>query len=347
MLYICNLCTYSTNRLPDINRHKNSTKHKNNVEIFGEELVNNVTNNDIPICTQLTHFDDKSFLCECGKTFAYKQGLSFHRKNTCKLTKEKNLEQIKQEENETINTMKSQINSLLEIMKSHQIVPNMTASEGSMITTNTNNNNTNSNNTNTLNNNKMYSVNVMSYVTNNFKNAKPLEQLKTTDVHTFLEHGKMDGYSIEEAMIFYYQKKSFSQFIGEAIKTEYKKSNQEEQKFWASDVARLTFIVRRVLTKTKKKKENVWIKDPNGTSLLNLLIIPSLTEIKQVLSIYIDECAQKIKHLDNYMVEKIGNNIFEANKIINDINLHTFEKPILRYIAPHFQLKLADNELLN
>jgi hypothetical protein len=317
-------------------RHKKSTKHKNNVELYGGEFVDN----NIQTCMEVTNFsDNKSFLCECGKAFSYKQGLSLHKKNTCKLIKISNNKFQEDIENNKVLFL---IDALTNIIKGNNVLPNITSHGGNI---NSNNiNNFNSNNTLTNNQNKTYNVSVMSYVTNNFTNTEPLEEIKTTDVHKFLDHGKIEGYSIEEAIIFYYQKKMFSQFIGEAIKKEYKKDNQEEQKFWASDVARLTFIVRRVLTKTKKKKENVWIKDSNGTSLLNLLIIPSLNEIKRVLAIYADECHEKIKHLDNYMVEKIGNNIFEANKIINDINLSEFEKPILRYIAPHFQLKLADNE---
>lgn len=352
MQYSCKLCMYTTARLPDINRHKNSVKHKNNVEIFGEDIVDNIKDDTPVTCVALTNCNDnKLFLCDCGKAFSYKQGLYVHKTNTCKLTKEKKIQKENEKQQDNANLanviieMKSQMEALTNIIKTSHAVPNIMANDGNIIMTNSNNNNTHNNNI--LNHKQTYNVNVLTYVTDKFKNTEPLEELKTPDVHKFLEHGKIEGYSIEEAMIFYYKKKLFSQFIGEAIKTEYLKVNLEEQKFWASDVARLTFIVRRVLTKSKKKKENVWIKDPNGTSLMNLLIIPSLNEIRRVLSNYADECNEKMKHMDNYMMEKLGDNIFEANKIINDINLSEFRKPILRYIAPHFQLKLADNELLN
>ena len=62
--YCCIICDYQCSRKYDYDKHLSTYKHLN-----GDKMV---TNGDIGI-----------FYCECGKKYAYRQGLSRH-KRTCK-----------------------------------------------------------------------------------------------------------------------------------------------------------------------------------------------------------------------------------------------------------------------
>ena len=60
--FSCHLCDYTCSHKGDLNKHLNRLKHK----------MINLDNKKSPM--------DKSFICECGKTYKYASGLSKHKK---------------------------------------------------------------------------------------------------------------------------------------------------------------------------------------------------------------------------------------------------------------------------
>ena len=68
-IFTCKICDYNTCKKNDYTKHLLTTKHKNNDSVS--------TNSD-----NLSQKLAKSYTCDCGKVYKYRQGLCFHKK-TC------------------------------------------------------------------------------------------------------------------------------------------------------------------------------------------------------------------------------------------------------------------------
>jgi len=66
-LFYCEICDYSTSNKKDYKKHIFTRKHKNNDVLM--------TNHDNTIIE-----NPKTYDCECGKSYKYRQGLHFHKK---------------------------------------------------------------------------------------------------------------------------------------------------------------------------------------------------------------------------------------------------------------------------
>jgi len=183
-------------------------------------------------------------------------------------------------------------------------------------------------------------INVFKYVNQNYNSAKPLEVLPPNEARKLLLAKQDKNHSVEEFMLYYYDKHLFDQFIGDVIVNVYKKENPDEQQIWASDVERLSFIIRRVL----EENEKLWIKDLKGITLTKYIITPILNEVKLIIQDYHKKCViemnNKFKSLDE--LEKISNYAYNCIKLIRDINDKIVHDNILRYIIPQFQLQLIN-----
>jgi hypothetical protein len=118
--FYCNKCDYNTCKETDFNKHLLTRKHtfSDNSDIFSDNLSPKVAN---------------LFICNCGKKYKFRQGLSFHKKK-CDFNK-------KQEKNEFCDKelfimLMNQNKELMELLKNgtNQIINNNTM-------TNCNNNN--------------------------------------------------------------------------------------------------------------------------------------------------------------------------------------------------------------
>jgi hypothetical protein len=218
------------------------------------------------------------------------------------------------------------LKSELQLLKSQQI--------GNPVITNCSNNNNN----NTINDNKTINktINVFTYVNSNYQNAEPLIPLqkpKITEMLT-IDSKKYKGHCLCDFVVSYHRKHSLHEYLGEIIINAYKKKNPEEQQFWSSDVARLSFIVRRVLD----QDDIIWTNDKKGVYIEKTIITPLLEELKLIISDHIDKLEEKIKvaYLNDLskMIEYKGT-LSLVCVDIKDRNLHP---KILTYITPHFHL---------
>ena len=134
--YLCEKCNFASCNLKDYNRHLATAKHKM------------MTNDD----QQKKKTPKPKFVCECGKEYKYKQGLSVHKKKCLFINQEETEEREPEIQNE-IAPKKDRDDMILDFMKSqaefNQTI--MTAvTEGKIGNTTNNNNNT----TNNINNNQ-------------------------------------------------------------------------------------------------------------------------------------------------------------------------------------------------
>lgn len=368
MEYTCELCNFKTARAYDLKVHNQTVKHKRNVGIIELEKQTNEKNNKfqkndkkiinvLPDSLPLSHHDiinqniseniddltgnnqiivnekkpKKVYLCKyCNKTFNQYQGMWSHVKickckslfDEHKLTQE-NMIKLTESNNkltETVEELKTMIQSSL---KTHTIVTpppiNINMTDNSINTTNMSN--------------------VVKYVNQNYINAQPLEMLQSLQAKNLLMAQTTKEHSVEELMIYYYDKHTLDKFIGKIIKNEYRKNNPEIQQFWATDVSRLSFLVRRVM----KENDKIWVNDKKGILVKKYVIIPILVEVKEMIDKYEKYCKHKLEtecmtmKMDD--LEKLGNSSISCEALSSDLGGETIHDLVLKYITPCFQLE--------
>jgi len=280
----------------------------------------------------------KNNICDnCGKCYNFRQGLYRHKQNSsCGVIIEKiqnehyDLDTI-QEKDVRINELENQIKLFTKELNSlKQTVNNNINTLNYNNTTNFTNNITNNIIDNGVKNNGIV---VFTFVNDAYTKTKPLIPLKNNEVIQMLEDvPNTTKYTIIDFIVYYYNKFKLHSFLGDIIVKAYKKEDPEEQQIHVSSVMKLSFIVRQVLN-----RKNVWLKDMNGVHITKCIIDPILTEIKLILQKFIDSFTT-IKNMTIEEIEKTGDSKITAFQIIKDITNKTMHEPILRYIAPYFQL---------
>jgi hypothetical protein len=205
------------------------------------------------------------------------------------------------------------------------------------VTININNNDNSINNTTNLTDNSIKTIsNVMKYINQTYNLAEPLTMLPSAEAKKMLENTRTKKYSAEDFIVYYYDKHLFDQFIGDVILRVYKKVNPDEQQIWASDVERLSFIIRRAL----EEGGRLWMKDVQGVTITQYIINPILSEVKEMIKHHNTNCIAEMhsgyKSLDD--LEKLSNAVYNCAKILRDIDDKVLQEDILRYIIPKFQL---------
>jgi hypothetical protein len=312
-MYKCENCKFCTNKSTDYKRHLETKKHLLNIDknkVLGK--------NDQP--------DNKKFVCTiCGKKYKHNSTLSAH-KQICK-AKNTNI----------IETIKTQI--LKELEQSHQLPLSIVTNND--YSTNNSNNITSTSNT-TLNDNKIINnnktINVVSYINSHYANTEPLKpicQEKITQM-IIMKPEEQGNHTFCEFLVYNHDKKILDEFLGRIITDAYKKKNPAEQQFWATDVARLTFVVRQVLN-----TNDIWLTNKKGTQIINYIIDPFLDELLAMLVDHIKKCRlENLKsNVSNDNLEKNSNQIFSSKKIILDIANKDLHQKILKQITPQFQIK--------
>lgn len=271
---------------------------------------------------------------ECNKIYSSMQHLWNHKQTKKCKQKHQELEQKNREVNLQlkVDTLEQQMKEVLGKTNNQPTYNNVNSNNKIM-------NIDNSINSNIENNQKTI---VFNYVNNAFQHTPPIKSLEIHDIARLLTMPNTKHTTID-FIIYYYKKYNLHTFLGEIIRKEYQKEDPEEQQFWVSSVMRLTFIVRQILN-----KENVWLKDMDGICITRHIIDPMLKEIKKMLQKFIellnDKEIMQNKSLDEY--EKAQNDGMTSLEIIKKINENELHDPILKYIAPYFQLH-GETKLLN
>lgn len=337
----CKICDYYSDRPHDLTRHLVSKKHiiteykythTDKPDIH--EYINKTTNSKTNDITKMP------YMCICEYGCKNRQTLWRHKK-ICDVAIEYELaENIKKPKKK-----KTSIKNLIVDMKNSQTEIQILKSElellkSQSLTNNSNNtiSNNNSNNTNIFNDNK--TINVFTYVSSNYLDVEPLKPLEQKQLKKMLtiDSKKNGGHCFCDFVVFHYEKHLLHEYLGDIIIDAYLKKDPEEQQFWSSDVARLSFIVRRVLD----QDDQIWLTDKKGTYIEKTIISPLLDELKLIMQNYKNKCIEKMETLEvsSKDIEKYTNAGFILSKVNLDIDLKQLHPKILTYITPHFQLRL-------
>lgn len=310
-MHRCKICNFETYRLNDYNRHLNTKKHNNNISKGCSTIIdtNKNVDNHTNIDTQFGHSCEK-----CGKIYKHYQTKWTH-KQTCG-KQATHIETIMKE----LIEIKSKINSQQPI----NCTNDMSINNSNNITDNK-----------VINNQK--TINVVAYVNAHYLNVEPLKpicQNQITQMITMTPE-ESGNHSFCEFLVYNHDKKILHEFLGRIITDAYKKTNPTEQQFWATDVARLTFVVRQVLNKSK-----IWLTDKKGAHITSYIITPFLDELNAMLIDHIKICRTKNDNIfmSSTDLEKYSNQMLSAREIILEIANQVLHQQILKHITPKFQI---------
>lgn len=344
----CKICDYYSDRPHDLTRHYVSKKHIiteykhiHNDKLDIDEDINTHSGNS-ESTNDITDIIKMPYVCICEYGCKNRQTLWRHKK-VCDVAIEYELaENIKKPKKK-----KTSIKNLIVDMKNSQTEIQILKSELELLKSqslakNSNNtiSNNNSNNTNIFNDNK--TINVFTYVNSNYLDVEPLKPLEQKQLKKMLtiDSKKNGGHCFCDFVVFHYEKHLLHEYLGDIIIDAYLKKDPEEQQFWSSDVARLSFIVRRVLD----QDDQIWLTDKKGTYIEKTIISPLLDELKLIMQNYKNKCKEKMEtvEISTKDIEKFTNAGFTLSKVNLDIDLKQLHPKILTYITPHFQLRIKN-----
>jgi hypothetical protein len=178
-IFSCELCDYKTSKKPDYEKHLQRLKHKNS--------DNSDINDDKKIA--------KTHICECGKTYKHRQGLSYHKKKCIVINQKLSENKISTSSSE--DEIKILTNLVLDVVKQNQELTNKIVD---ICKTGLNTNQTNNiSNSNINSNNKTF--NLQFFLNETCKNAMNITdfvnslQLQLSDLENVGKLGYIDGIS--------------------------------------------------------------------------------------------------------------------------------------------------------
>lgn len=298
----CKPCKYKTQKLSDIKRHEATNKHLENVKHIGalENALKNAT---------------KKISCKfCGNEFRHMSSKSTHELHRCKKRPIKNKikEESTDEESASEDSEKDKI--IDELRQQNKYLMELAIS-----------------NSRTANK----SVSATAYVVRHFDKAPPMKKLSNRDAVKLLEYNVPENHTSGEMIVYSYESKTLTKYLGNIIVDEYKTKKPEDQSVWNSDSVRLSFIVRQAL----KSGGNEWVADKSGIKLMELIISPMLKSVDAIMKKYIKEKGVLIENIDDELDDaKILGHMTSASNIISLINKNELHDDILKYISPHFYL---------
>ena len=314
--YVCKLCDYETGRSNDFQRHNKSKKHLQ----IKKTTITVVEKKDAV----------KEYICDvCKKTLSCRQSLSRHKNHFCSGIKKK--DSPKTSESDEIQKLKKQMEEVLKC-NSTNINNNLIEKALDIAMLNAKSNNK--------------SLNMMSYAVKHFNSAPPIKLLEGTELAGLITYESK--HTIEELLVHHYETKTLSKFLGDMIIRVYKKKNPKKQSMWATDISRLSFIVRQIVGDVGT---NEWVSDKNGIKIKEFIVMPFLEKIKEIMIENVNSYVNKVKNNDykDSDIKKIMENMYLSKKVVYIITKEYLHSDILRYIAPSFgfDTKTIVNDMTN
>lgn len=358
MKYKCVHCNYETDDLSNFTKHKQRPKHLINVKKSQTTIINpqvtdvspsklgkepNILQPKIP----------KKLTCDyCDITFSSSHSLSRHL-NICSskiienkdaIIKEKDVllkekaELLKEKEKRLKEMAREKDKRIEELLKEKESIINEKNNLFEYLKTSTMKHIDLSQINSTAN---LSSVNALTFLMTHRKNAPPLRQIDHTDAIKILNYDETESTKHIESLIFEFRKKHFAKMIAGLIVNQYKTANPDNQSFWSTDVARLSYLIRDV---AQQNAEPTWITDKKGVKLTNYVLTPILDAIYQLLDNYIKKITILNKSLSKVLdidYDQINRNItlaLSASELMNYIKRGTLTIDILSELAPKFNL---------
>ena len=176
--YLCQKCDFNTCNKKDYNRHISTPKHQNDDKMMTNDAKKPQKTPNVDV-----------FVCECGKHYKYRQGLSVHRKK-CEINK------INKNDNENIHSLNEKDLILTLLNQNNQLqnqIMDLCKDRNNVKIINNNNNNGN------INSNKTFNLNV--FLNEQCKDAMNIMdfvdslKLQLSDLENVGKHGFVEGIS--------------------------------------------------------------------------------------------------------------------------------------------------------
>jgi len=206
MIYECDVCEYTTKRLTDYERHKQTQKH-----------IINQKNRNVRICEF------------CDKQFSTKANLNRHQKNSCGYVEKTGLkvETIQNvifekpndnEKDKKIACLQDEVN---ELKVQTKILLNLATDHSK-------------------------SMRGMTRIIKNFKNNPPMKQLEGPAAIKLLTYdNKKSEIDVVNTLVIKHRNKILKEYFGDIIISAYKKDDPELQSVWGIDTSRLIFTIKQ------------------------------------------------------------------------------------------------------
>jgi hypothetical protein len=305
--YKCELCNYKTDRTFDMKKHKASKKHIKNMEDVTQNLSPAFSNKN----DEKSKDDTELFQCQyCGSEFKYSYNKTKHEKSACK-KKAGSTDDVVKLLLENNKEKTKQIDFLMELLKTNSETANK-------------------------------SISTTSYIIKHFDKAPPMKKMDNKKAMKLLEYNVPKNHTSGEMIVYSYESKTLTSYLGNIIVDEYKKTKPEDQSVWNSDSVRLSFIVRQAL----ETGDNEWVTDKSGIKLTALIISPMLDCVKKILKKYLDEKREEVEQDDCSNTTALEH-MASAGNIIVSINRKELHTNVLKHISPQFNLDLNKLKLLN
>ena len=171
------------------------------------------------------------------------------------------------------------------------------------------------------------SMSTLSYIIKNYTNAPAIEPIKNMS----LLHIDYTNDKFVEQLIYEKKHKTLVNFIGDLIVEIYKKDDSEQQSIWASDISRLTYILRDMMGGKLD-----WIVDKKGIKTTKYIIQPILNYINKCALKYINDTDPRHTGLTTEQAVAKAIQLNKAMEISNMVDDKMLIDDLLKYIAPHF-----------
>lgn len=316
---MCNCCKYDTMDSSNWHKHKLSKRHEKLAKISIEKVdkdANIITIDRIEVKSTL----EKLIQCEiCGKTFTRKWNLQQHIEgekcsDTDKLTwpfrKEiLNLREKYAKIRDENTELHGKISSYEKIVLA-------------------------GNGKSTVNH-----VSIQNYIQANFNNAPPLKAIEN---YNNLSKDCTDD--MIDALMYNQNHGTLPDYLGNYLINFYKKDNPSEQSIWNSDLSRLTYYVRELLT----ENNTVWAKDGKGHKFKEIVVSPllkylskdvcnAIRKFSNEMEKIVDSCEGQ-EFLGNLEYNRLNDRLESLNNIQTAIQDGSLAKDIIRYVAPQLYL---------
>lgn len=174
------------------------------------------------------------------------------------------------------------------------------------------------------------SMNTFNYLLLNYNSAPHINKLN--DYTTICQNNE----KLIKSLIYYFNKKKLSKYIGDFIIKNYKKNQPELQSFWSSDVGRLNYIIKELIENNKKEFESKWTIDKKGVKMTKYIIEPILEYVKNININYINQNKLDEDQSESEENSKILKQSITLGLINTNINNNELSNEINKYIAPFF-----------
>lgn len=289
LMYECNKCDYSTNRIYNFTKHNKSKKHIEKSKTY----------------------DNNTFNCDsCDKFFAYKSGLSRHKKN-CSIGNSQTNKHILELKTQMLEMKIEHMQEKIELLTGYKNIAENTAESSKS------------------------SCSALNYIIKHYNDAPCIQQFTNFDLLT----QENEEHTIAEIAIHKYNQNQLCTYIGDIIVAQYKTDDPKQQVLWISDINRLTYLIREVTANNKVE----WFTDKGGVKLSKYIVKPILDHIHDDLIRFYDE---KLEDLDRDICESdkknIRNNLMSSRSIMKIIETNQLNDDIIKYIAKYVHLDRKD-----